>query len=452
MLPLLAVLPAVGGALLPGYGRPDWDGGPLTCRVLRGDFVQEVSAKGSIESAENVEVGCDISIRGFYRTTILELVEEGTHVEPGDFLARLDSAPLEELRAKQRILCFTSEASLTQAERAYEMAKAARTQYLEGTYPQKKELLDAAVIVADEKHRRAEEYFEHSERLYELGYIRLRELEASEFSVRKTLIELNLARTKLHGLEKYTRRKVEMDLKCDVITRRARLEAARYNHEVNLERLALLEEQIKKCLITAPEAGQVVYAHLHHHGHSHMVEEGAQLYRNRVIIRLPDPKRMQVKATVREDRIALVEKGMPVSVELDAFPGVELTGKVERVDEFPEPVSYYGSRVKVFETIIALDDCDVDLRPGLSAKVKIRVEELPSQLLVPVQAVLEHEGKDYCLTFDAGRLEAHEVGVGSSDGRYVVIRAGLEEGRQVVLGTAAYRKKVNLPGANDRET
>lgn len=446
VLSLSAMLPVVGGALAPGTAgriRPD---DPLTCSVLRGDFVHAVAVKGAVECADNVEICCDVSIDGFYRTKILELVQEGAWVEPGDFLVRLDSAPLEQRRAKQQIYCFSSEASLTLAERAYATAKAARTEYLEGTYPQKKKLLDAAALVADEKHRRTDEYFEHSKRLYELGYIRLRELEATEFSVRKALIELDLARTRLEVLEKYTRPKVEMDLECDVITRRARLDAARYHHQRNLERLALLDEQIENCLITAPEAGQVVYAHLHHHGHSHMIEEGAQLFRRQVIIRLPDSRRMHLKATVPEDRVALVKKGMPVSVELQAFPGVELTGRVARIGKFPEPVSYFGSSVKEFETIIALDDYQVDLRPGLSAEAKIRVQELPGQLLVPAQAVFQHQGKDYCITCDAGGWEAHEVGIGSTDGRYVIIRDGLEEGRRVVLSTAAHREKVNLPG------
>ena len=451
VLPLLAVLPAVGGALSPGHGEPDWSEGPLTCPVLRADFVHEVSAKGAIECAQNVEVRCDVTVPGFYRTKILELVEEGALVEPGEFLARLDSGPLEEMRSKQKILCFTSEASLTTAERAYTTAKAARTQYLEGTYPQQKQLLEAAVVVADEKHRRAEEDLVESKRLYDLGYVRERELEAGEFAVRKARIELELAQTRLHVLEEYTRTKIVMDLDCDVITRRARLEAYRYSHQRNLDRLAELDEQIEKCLITAPAAGQVVFAHLHHYGHSHMIQEGELVFRNQVLFRLPNSRRMHVKATIREDKVALIEKGMPVSVEVEAFPGVEFTGKVERVEEYPEPVSYFGSSVKEFETIVALDDYAVELRPGLSAEAKIRVEELPDQLLVPSQAVLEHGGKEYCLTCEAGRWQAHEVELGGTDGRFVVVREGVDEGRHVVLGTAANREKVDLPRV-DRES
>ena len=453
VLAALALLALVSGALWPPRSHTTWHDGPLTCRVFRSDFTHEVVVKGAVESTENVEVRCDVSISGFYHTKILELVPEGTYVQPGDFLVRLDTGPLERMRVAQQIECYTSQAYVTYAEKLYETAVMSRMQYLEGTYRQQKLTLDSALTVAKEKHRRAAEYCQQSRRLYNSGYISDHELEANEFAAQKSQIELDLATTKVNVLENYTRSRMEMELECNVLTARARLESARIRHERNLEHLAELDSQIDNCLITAPSSGQVVYAHMHHYGHSHLIQEGESVFRRQVLIRLPDPQRMQVKATVREDRVALVAAGMPVRVRLEAYPGRELTGRVRRVSEYPNPVNWFGSSIKEFEVILALDETTLDLRPGLSAEAKVCVKEIPGQLLLPAQAVLSHDGKQYCLTCDAGRWQAHEVKTGSSDGHHVVICDGLEEGSRVVLGGNAYRDKVGLAEAeSDRES
>jgi hypothetical protein len=77
--------------------------------------------------------------------------------------------------------------------------------------------------------------------------------------------------------------------------------------------------------------------------------------------------------------------------------------------------------------------------------VSICVQRLEDQLQVPLQALLKHGAKQYCVTFDREGWKAHEVEVGPDNGKYAVINGGLEEGQEVVLGAAAYRDKVGLP-------
>ena len=213
------------------------------------------------------------------------------------------------------------------------------------------------------------------------------------------------------------------------------------------EDLREIEEAIAHCVVTAPGAGQVVYAHVHHNGHSRLIEEGATLYNTQVVIRLPDPKQMQVEAKIPEAKIALVKAGTPVTVTFNGLPGVELDGEIERVNEFAEPKDYHGANRREYESIIKINTPSAELRPGLTADVNIRIERLDDQLQLPLQAVFQHAEKDYCLTLDSGVWKAHEITLGSDNGKFVVIREGLEEGRRVVLETPAYRKKANLPGS-----
>ena len=46
------------------------------------EFVHEIVERGNVESASNVEIRCEVKMRG-KSITILEIVPEGTYVEPG---------------------------------------------------------------------------------------------------------------------------------------------------------------------------------------------------------------------------------------------------------------------------------------------------------------------------------------------------------------------------------
>ena len=64
---------------------------------------------------------------------------------------------------------------------------------------------------------------------------------------------------------------------------------------------------------------------------------------------------------------------------------------------------------------------------------------------VPLQAVIEHGSKHYCLTYDSGEFEAHEIEAGEDNGKRVIITGGLEEGQEIVLGAETYLEEVELP-------
>ena len=82
----------------------------------------------------------------------------------------------------------------------------------------------------------------------------------------------------------------------------------------------------------------------------------------------------------------------------------------------------------------------------MTAEVKIRVQTIPNVLQVPVQAIVEHGGKNYCLLYDkeAG-WSKQEVKVGSTNDKTVVILEGLKAGDKVVMGAGKHRDKVSWP-------
>lgn len=450
-LVLVAAVPAIAWSVWPKLSFTAKKNGPMLHQAARGEFVHVITDRGNVESANNVEIRCEVKSKGSGGSTILEIVPEGTNVQRGDVLVKLDSSALENERVNQQIVCNNSEATAIQARNVYETALIAKREYTEGTYQRDVQMIESEVFVAEENLRRAEEYLQYSERLAARGYIPALQLEADRFAVEKARKDLESAKTKLDVLQQFTKEKMGKQLESDIRTAEAKLKAAEASHQLDIDQLAFVEEQIAKCVIRAPEEGQVVYANvIGYRGTKEvMIDAGETVRERQVIIRLPDPKRMQVAAKVNEAKVALVAVGMPATVRLDAFPDMELKGTVEKVNEFPLPTSMFGSNVKEYETIVRIHEpksgLPPGLRPGLTAEVHILVERRPGVLQVPVQAIFEHGGKCYCVTGEDGKWSATEVEIGSSNDKFVVISSGLEEGRQIVLNAAAFRDEVDLP-------
>jgi HlyD family secretion protein len=468
----VALLAALAGWWL--WPHSSWSGGeemPMMVQAIRGSFVHLITERGTVESASNYEVRCEVQSRGAAGTMILDIVPEGTYVNEGDFLVRLDSSWLESERTKQEISCAQSEALLAEAQNALETAKINLKEYLEGQYRLEEKKIQNEILLASQEVSRARENLAYSERLAAKGYITKQQLEAESFALQKAQNELEAAQLKLRVLQEYTKPKRIKEMESEIKTAEARLAARRQAYELDRQQLRRIEEQIAKCVIYAERAGEVVYANVTGQGGQDIIIEPGTLVReNQVIVRLPDPKNMQVKARVNETRVSRIRVGMPAEIRLDAFPEIVLRGEVTSVSEYPAPSSWFRSDVKEYETLVKILTPMEGLKPGLTAQVHIRVEELEDVLQLPIQAVFEHQGRYYCVVRQGGGWEARLVQIGPSNDQNVVIcdllelpvpvvfqfagrafllqrtEAGWESRQVTILSEAGQRATVRLPG------
>ncbi len=447
---LVVATPFLLGNFWASPGASPGGPGPLTCCITRGEFLHVVSAKGAVESAANAEVRCEVRAHHGSWLRILEVVPEGTYVEPGDFLIQLDSSGLETERNQQQIVCEQARAEVAHFLSACEAAEIAERDYMEGEYSLSRREADLAVFVAQDRLRRAEQSVEAGRRLEARGYLTAQQLRADEFALETARTELRMAEARLRVLENCTKRRRLTQLQSAVAAGRAQLAAAEANLKLNDQRLAEIDDQIRKCTIRAPVPGTVVLAHMFHNDHSHMVEPGESTMEGRVLVRLPDFRHMQVRAKIEEDKIAHVKPGLPAAIRLEGFPDVALCGRVVAINEYPEAEDWHGSDIKQYKTTIAIETPLEDMRPGMTAELRVCVRRLDSELQVPSQAVLRHGGKAYCISVDRDRWEAHEVSLGPSNGISTVVRGSLEEGQRVVLTPASCRDKVSLPEPPDK--
>lgn len=420
---------------------------PLVAPVEKKPFEFVVIEQGEVESSENVEVKCEV--KGFNGSTaILWVIPEGAQVKTGDLLVQLDGSSLEQQRLQQEVLCNTSKALVVQAKNTYEAAEIARREYLEGTYKQEEQLIQSEIFQAEENLRRAQIAARSGVRLADKGIVKPLQIEADKFTVEKARLELDAAQTKLRVLQDYTKAKMLKTLESDIATAKAKWESDERSYEIEEGKLKDIVDQVAKCEIRSPADGQVVHANeTDRRGNNEfIVEAGAMVREQQTIIRLPNPAKMQVKAKINESQITAVRAGMPVKVRIGAFNSDELlSGVVVKVNEYPEPTSWFSSAVKQYATLIRITDPPKDIRPGLTAEVAIQVERRPQAVQVPVQALYDHFGDTYCLLWKDGKWDAREVQIGTSNDKFVVVESGVEPDEQVVLNPRRWLDKVSLP-------
>lgn len=419
----------------------------VTTPVLKGRFTHEVVERGELESSNNVDVRCEVKSKagGSTAATILWIALPGTKVQPGDKLIEFDSSSLKADETQQTIATEQARANLTQGQLLVETARIAVNEYLEGTFQQELQTVEAEIVVAEETLRRAQDYHRYSEKLSLKGYVTAVQLEADLFAVRNAELALAAAKTKKKVLVEFTKPKMVKTLESAVASNEALMHAQKAALNLEEKKLNDVRDQIKKCLVYAPAAGQVVY---HNEGDRRgnpelVIAEGVSVRERQIVIRLPDPSRMQVKAKIKEGRISLVHAGQRALIRTDAVKDRPLHGKVTIVDPIALPSGF--SSIKEYAAVVEILDPPSDLMPTMSAEVSILVNEIADCLHVPVQAVVERNGQSYvCLPTKDG-LSAVMVQTGANNDQFVEIKSGLREGDQIALNADHYLKDLLPP-------
>jgi HlyD family secretion protein len=202
--------------------------------------------------------------------------------------------------------------------------------------------------------------------------------------------------------------------------------------------------------ITAPVDGVVV---------SRNVDVGqtvaASLAAPTLFLIAQDLTKMQVDTNVSEADVGRVRVDQPATFTVDAYPGRVFTGNVTSVREAPINVQ----NVITYDAVIGVSNLDLKLFPGMTANVKILVNQRPNVLKVPNAALRYHPASD---TAAAGGKSVRQgaaaekavwildadnkpqrvvVATGESDGTYTeVTQGGLKDGDRAIvaaLGKAA---------------
>ncbi len=460
--------------------------------VQRRDLPLTLIAQGEVQSRNQTEIKCEsytlLLDREVEGTQILYLVPNGKQVQKGELLAVLDSSTIREQLTRYEVALIrarsyqiganaryenqksANQTALADAKLQVKLAKLGLAQYQDGSNGQycvrmlgldlaihsaKDKILQALAGLAVERtNRRAIEL------LYRLGYRRRKDYDNARLRyVRQEnalVAAANLLANAVAQRDNFLQYEHKMEL--------ARLSAAVASAEYNLERVRrenqsrLVEAEaykterdrlydryerlvqryktwLERCRVYAPHDGIVVYARDWDRRRRRWVtvREGSYVTMGDEILSLPDLTHMELRLSVHETSLHLLREGLKATIHVDATPDRTFHGRIRSIAALPDRISRIESDVRKFETVVAIDEQNPGLRPGMTAVVEIEAGTVPDALSVPIEAAVERGGSYYCLVRQPSGLEQRVVEVGRANERFVQIRSGLVSGEQVVV-------------------
>ncbi|WP_164101776.1 efflux RND transporter periplasmic adaptor subunit [Candidatus Laterigemmans baculatus] len=484
---VLVAVPATVAARW-GSGGPTVDSELIWHEVRRGDMKVSVIERGNLESQQNIEVYCgveDVQRDSINGTPIIWIIPNGSSVKKGDLLVEIESTPMREELDEQILETEESRNVAFQAESNYQN-QVVQNETAEADARLKVELakLELAMFQDPDSgtHKLAVDEIERSiedvnneilsaqaalelqnddlrgiETLFRLGYANRNELRRSELSYMqaegKYAASLNKLRTHQSSLEKtrnYVRRMELLSLEGALQTAERNLEQVIRNNEVKLaqaksvlnarteslkkdeERLARYQSQLEACKIYSPADGMIAYAS----SRNDDIREGAAVRYRQHLLSLPSLNRMQVRTAVHESVLDQLNTGLPAKITVDAFPDRSYDGEVQSIAVLPDQNSWRGSDTKVYETVVTIDTEVSQIKPGMTAVCEIEIESIEDAVLVPIQSLIERDGRTWVMARSGESIVPREVSVGRENDSQVQILRGLEEGDQVALNPA----------------
>lgn len=467
MIPILVV---AGLASLLYYGgvfswfQSEDNSTTVTVTVRRASLPIIVTAGGELESTDAEYVVCELEGK---EINIVEMVPEGTHVNAGEVVMKLDPSEINDRLAAQQLRVTQADAlakaaaeelkiqrnlaesTIAQAQLALTLADLDKDKYLQGDYEIEFNDLQGSRALAEMRLEEAKTTAEHYRNLVKKGFRTPEQLRAKEQAVNEAEYNYNRDDRKLDVLETWTKKRqlAELNAKAEEATReleRARsssaalvvkaetdAQVAQATADLERKQLERVEKLLDYCTVRSVADGVVVYAK----EQNKRVELGESVHYKQKLFSVPDMSRMQVKAYVHESEVKKIQPGMRVEVSVDAVPNLKFDGTITEVGSFYDSTRHWLSGgVKDYETIVKIKKLpDASLKPGMTTQAKIYIGGIENGLVVPVPAVTEHKGSIYCFVLESEEFKPRRIVIGANTEQFVEVKDGLEEGDTVAL-------------------
>jgi RND family efflux transporter MFP subunit len=406
----------------------------LTAAVRRGDLRVSLQASGALRPAQSLSYRSPLSGR---EAEIVFLVPEGTRVNEGDLLARIDTTDVK--KELERAIQEQRQAQLDVqiAEVEKEGSAAAIDSLTEGEGALGVEEARANLRRAERKLVRLREEHKSLEPLLEKGFITRDELERAAAELEQAEADLQLQRRKSEVLIDRTRPRETQRARLQLAQKQGQAQAAQARLLETAARVKSLKDTLESCSLYARAAGLVVHEEYLAANPRRKLRVGDRVTASQGIVTIPEVSRMTVEASVPEAEVHRLRPGQPAQVRLDAYPELQLPGRVARVGTLARSSSERPWEEKRFDVLVELDPSRAELRPEMSARLEILVGERQGVLLLPINAVFERQGLMLAHVVHPFWIESRQVELGDSNDRLVEVRRGLREGERVTLTDVA---------------
>lgn len=364
--------------------------------VKKGPFEILVFASGELESenSDNILIPEKMKDRQMRISslTITDLIEEGTYVDSGDYVATLDHQAVEE---QLKIAMDELEKTLSE----YDDSKIDSNL----TLSNQRDLIVNAGLDLEEKEIAVEE------NVYEAPSIK-----------KKAEMDLDKAKRKLEQTKMSYELKTQQEI--NKVTRKF------INYKQIRDRVKAMEELIKSLIIYSPRSGILAY---YQHQYGGVTKTGSRVSQwNPIIATFPNMESLITKTFINEIDISLIKKGQKVRIGIDAFPEKELTGEVLSVANMGQNMP--KSDAKVFEIKIKVNGSDPELKPAMTTSNTIQSGFFEDVLYIPIEAVYSNDSLSYVFP-TKGKKTKQIIETGEKNENFIIVLQGVTEGEELYL-------------------
>lgn len=404
---LFLLIPVVLLVFIFVYRTKDEENVVITTKVKRGNFEVKVYSSGQIESEnkENIPVPKKLNDRSLrvWSLKITELVEEGTYVDSGDFVARLDPEAVQE-----------------QIKNVQDDMDKSLTQYQDAKIDSNLNLSNQRDQITNEQLDMEEKDIIMKESIYESPSIQKKVQMDYDKAARKYEQEKNAYKLKKTQEENKVNRSF-------------------INYRQLDDRYKGLEELFNSLTITAPKAGIVTYIK----NPWGITKVGSDVRANGSVATIPDMTNLISRTFINEIDISKVREGQNVVIGVDAFPDKNMEGKVVSIANIGQVMP--NSDAKVFEVKIKVFGEDKDLKPAMTTSNVIYTGNYSDTLFIPTDAVYENDSLQFVYLED-GPTVKQIVKLGDENENFVLVAKGLKEGDVVCLNAPEDADNLPLEG------
>lgn len=368
--------------------------------VKKGEFRVEVETTGELEAKNSVKIMGPGSVRQFqiWEVTLQNIVDEGTVVKKGDWVATLDRSEFQ-TKFNQKQIDFekaNSKFVQTQLDTTLQMRQA-RDELINLKYgaEEKEIILQQSKFEPPATIKQAEINLDKANRAYQqaLENYKIKRNQNVE-KMREVEAELRKVRGDFDGMSKI----------------------------------------LESFNVMAPEDGMVIYEK---GWDGKPIKAGSRIGMwEPTVATLPDLTKMQSKTFVNEVDVRKVKPGQKVLIGLDSDPDKKLKGVVTKVANVGEQRP--NSDAKVFEVLVEIDGTDATLRPSMTTSNKIIAQVLNDVVFIPLESLhTQNDSITYVFKKEGIKITKQEVVVAETNSNEAVITLGLLPEEKVFLSVPA---------------
>jgi HlyD family secretion protein len=445
------------------------DGQLLSALVQKGELVVSVHTVGVLDAAKSHMVTS--SIRG-NKGKIISLVADGSWVEEGEVLVRLDASPFEEevyrlegkvksleaaFQASEQLLAWEKNQvsqNITAREYDLKVAQLDLKRLVKGDGPLQLAQYDEEMGKAKAEYERYASFYKELQKLHEEGFDNPAELVRAKENSQTYGEKYDAAKRRflsykeyvLPSMEEAARAKVENAVlvigqsKQAAVFKIANAVADSNKAKAQLATvqgsLTLAQAELGNTVLRAPFAGIAILYEAFRDGQKRKPREGDSVLTQQAILYLPDITNLIVNTRVREVDLHKIVVGQQASIRIDAYPTLQFQAEVKFIGALATSSGNGTQGAKYFQVTLAIKGQDKRLRPGMTARVLIRGENSENILLLPLQAVFrDDDGKPFCYLMEGTGTSGTRkpLVLGRENEVQIEVLSGLSEGDRVSL-------------------